>query len=1146
MGARTRPAGRGSSPFVGRDPEVAELVAGLADALAGRGELFLIAGEPGIGKTRLVEQVEARALERGARVAWGRCWEGGGAPAYWPWTQVVRALAAPTAASRARATTGPGPMVPPLPGVQGEGPAAAAGPAGPEDRLSSATDRFRLFAEVAAFLEQAAAAGPLVVVLDDLHAADPASLLLLRFIAGSLRTVPLLVVATYREVEAQRRPEVVEALADLVRDGRTLHLRGLDRDEVRRLVEGLSGTTSSDEQVADLVRATGGNPLFIREVVHLRMAVPPGGAPARTVPQGVRAVIHQRLAALEAGTVRVLSVGAVVGQEFDRLLVEQAAGLDAIAVGEALAQAERSDLVGRVPGSERRCRFTHGLVREVLYDELPVAVRRELHGAVGRALERLHAGDLAGHLGELAHHFAHAGGPLARRAGAYARQAGDGAMAAFAYEEAALQFRRALEAGEAAGGDEATRCDLLLRLGEVLARAGEYQAAKERFLQAAEVARRLQVPEAFARAALGYGEPQVEGGVVDRHLLDLLQEALGHLGPDDHPLRARVLARASLELTFADDVVLGEGRREAMSREALAMARRLGDVPALALACRARWMAVWGPDGLEERRGLSEELLRLAAQTGDRELELVARVRRIACALEAGDLRQADADIAAHAALAGELRMPFHQWAAATLRAGRLLLGGALPAAEAQVETAPALLPGRPNARLAHLNQLTVVRWEQGRLAELCGAWEAIDRDFPQAGFARGWLALAEAEQGRPEEGRLHLRALVQALPALPRGGLWLPALAVAALAASALDDADAAAVVAPLLRPYADRTIIVPMPHPVVCFGAAAHYLALLATPLGRWEEAEAHAEAAVQAHTRLGARGLLAHSQCARARLLLRRGGRGDLRRARELLERAGTAAEGLGMVALARQCARLRAEAAGAAAPAASGERTEVAAAPGGGSLFRQEGDYWTIAYEGSVVRLRDTKGLAYLSRLLANPGREFHAIDLQSKRPHGGGPSGERGRQARSSRTPASDSPRSASQSAGLAVRRDLGDAGALLDAQAKAEYRARIRELRAELDEAERFNDPGRAAAAREELAFLTRELARAVGLGGRDRRAASHAERARLNVTRAIRAAVARVARAHPALGRHLAATVHTGQYCSYTPDPQAAIHWEA
>jgi hypothetical protein len=205
-------------------------------------------------------------------------------------------------------------------------------------------------------------------------------------------------------------------------------------------------------------------------------------------------------------------------------------------------------------------------------------------------------------------------------------------------------------------------------------------------------------------------------------------------------------------------------------------------------------------------------------------------------------------------------------------------------------------------------------------------------------------------------------------------------------------------------------------------------------------------------------------------------------------------------------------------------------EGAAAPeAAGNLFRREGQYWTVRFAGSVALLKDVKGLRYLAPLLGHPGREFHAVDLPAA--------------ARPPARPASAAARAAAGAGELVVRADLGNADALLDAQAKAAYKARLGELAAELEEAERFGDPGRAATAAAERDFLADELARAVGLGGRDRKAAARAERSRLNVTWAIRAAMGNLARANPPLGRHLAATIRTGRYCSYTPDPRAPDH---
>lgn len=1129
MGDQQERARKTPHTFIGRDAEVAELSAGLEDAIGGRGRLFLIAGEPGIGKTMLAEQLAARARERGARVLWGRCWEGGGAPAYWPWTQVLRPLIDENSeATRAGGGTNAADLVGLLPELTER----SGGVAGPDLSTQSAAARFRIFAAVAALLRRVSSVQPLLMVLDDLHAADPASLLLLRFVAGDLRGEHLLVVVTYRDIEAHRRGDVTEALGQLVREGPSIRLQGFDHAEVRQFIESLTETTASEDDLSRIYDATGGNPLFIREMMRLvGSGAASGWRGHPRIPEGVRAAIHQRLGSSDADAIQVLSVAAVVGRDFEVPLVAQVSGLDPTHVLQSLGHAERFDLVIRAPGSSTTFRFSHGLVREVLYGDLPIALRTELHGKVGAAIERLHSPDLASHLGELAYHFAEvAATGEAAKAGEYARRAGDHAIDSHAYEEAALQYTRALDALRFAGPDEAVRCELLLRLGGAQARAGNYQEAKGTFVRAGEMARRLGAHEQLAHAALGFGEPQVEGGLVDQQLLALLQEALDGLSPDDSTVRARLLARLSLELSFSEDPSLRDALRERLSRQALDMARRLGDVGALAIALRARWLAVWGPDGLEERAALSDEMLRLARETGDREMELAGRVRRITSSMESGDIRVLDTDIAAHARQAAELRMPYHEWTATSLRAGRALLDGSFEVAEELTQRAASLLPGRPIARLAHLNQITLIRWEQRRLGELRKAWQGIVDGFPQAGFGTAWLSLADAELGREDDARRSLRSWVEGLTDLPQGGLWPSTLAVTSLAAARFDDPEVAAAVYPLLLPYPGRIIVVPVPHPVTCFGSASLYLGLLASTMSLWDEAIDHFESAIRANTRFGAKPFLARTQYEYARMLSRRERDADRIRAQSLLDEAETTARALGMASLSRDCARLRELEAGTAV--ATGQ-IEAMVIPNvsAKNTFHREGHYWTVAYDGSLVRLRDSKGLGYLSRLLTNPGREFHVVDME----------GEQSRAA-----PAASGPGRRSVPAELEERPDLGDAGELLDAQAKAEYRARLEDLRAELDEAESYNDPVRAAKIKEEIDFIVSEIARAVGLGGRDRRAASHAERARLNVTRAIKAALDNIVRNHPSLGLHLRSTIRTGRYCSYTPDPRAPIAWES
>jgi tetratricopeptide (TPR) repeat protein len=1102
--------------FIGRDQELAELVAGLLDAIEGRGGVFLITGEAGIGKTALADELARHAVERGAVVLWGRCWEGSGAPPFWPWSQIVRTLAHQhdDETLRSFASTGAAEIALLVPDL-------AARLGGPMDRIGpieSDARRFYLFEAVTSFLKNASQAQPLVLVLEDLHDADRPSLLLLQYLVSDIPGSRMLVLATYRDVEAAPAAEAGDVRAVLARRGTVQGLRGLDREQVERLVEQVSGAVALPEEVNAIYEATEGNPLFVREVTRLVAThdrLDAQGRSSISIPQSVRAVIRRRLSPLSADAVRLLSAAAVVGRDFDLRLVSSAGDLPIDRALGSVSEAVALGVVSEEPAAVGIYRFSHPLMQEVIYDELPVAARVQLHRLAGQGIEQLYGLDPRPHIAQLAHHFA-----LAAPAGEgvkardYARQAGDQAMDACAYEEAVLEYRRALAALRFTGPDEALRCDLFLRLGGALVRAGDYDEAKATYLAAIDIARKLGDAERLAAAALGFGEPQVQAGVVDRRLVDLLQEALAAVPAGDGALRARVLSRFSLELTFS-----GESEpMEALSGEAVEMARRLGDVAALASALRARWLAVWGPDGLEERTALADEILKLARATGDRETELIGRARRATCAVEAGDIGAAEADVAAHAELADELRMPYHQWVAASMQAMRTLLQGMLGKAEERTEAALALLPARRDAVSAHLNQLTQIRWDQGRLGELRDAWQEIVDRFPRAGFSLGWLCLADAELGRHDDAHRLLRSLVDTIHELPRNGIWPPALALASVAAAGLEDADAAARVRRLLLPYVERAIVLSAPHPIVCFGSAALYVALLETTMCKWEEANDHFGLAIRANTRLGATSLLARTRLEYARMLVRRGRAKDRGRARFLLDRAGATATDQGLHAVSNGIERLGELGAGTAI-----------AAPARGNAIRREGEYWTVVYEGSLVRLRDSKGLHYLATLLATPGREFHVIDLEAQ-------------ELRETSAPSGPGRRSAPGE--LEARPDLGDAGEMLDATAKAAYKARLEDLQTELDEAESFNDPARAAKAREEIDFIASELARAVGLGGQDRRAASRAERARLNVTRAIQAAMRNLDRANPALGRHLSSTIRTGRYCSYTPDPRAEIAW--
>ena len=463
--------------FVGREPELAELSSGLDDAFAGRGQLFLLQGEPGIGKSRLADEVVNRAARRGALVLIGRCWEAGGAPAYWPWTQALRAYVRAAEPGDVRQQLGASAadvarIVPQLyelfPGLAESGAA------------DSEAARIRLFDSTASFLMRAAAERPLVLVLDDLHVADEPSLLLLRHVASSLEDSGVLVVGTFRDLDPAVQA-VETTLAELGRLPvmRRVRLPGLDRGEVAQLAELTAGVAPAEQLVAELFAETEGNPLFVLEVVRLLAFEGRLGseAPKGTqIPQTIREAIGRRLRTLSGECRRVLSLGSVLGREFGLVALERTAdytGIDRLlgVLDEAIAARVVEDL----PGSFGRLRFGHALIRDTFYEEIPATHRRRLHLRVAEVLETLYAGNSEPHLAELAHHFS-----LALPAAApetaleYAMRAGRRAADVLADEEAVRLYRLAVDILERTGvKDDARRRELLVLLDQAQASSAE-------------------------------------------------------------------------------------------------------------------------------------------------------------------------------------------------------------------------------------------------------------------------------------------------------------------------------------------------------------------------------------------------------------------------------------------------------------------------------------------------------------------------------------------------------------------------------------------------------------------------------------------------------------------------------------------------
>src|SRR5262249_5416737 len=335
----------------------------------------------------------------------------------------------------------------------------------------------------------------------------------------------------------------------------------------------------------------------------------------------------------------------------------------------------------------------------------------------------------------------------------------------------------------------------------------------------------------------------------------------------------------------------------------------------------ARGMAVWGPDGPDERTALAAEMLRVAWECGDREMELDGVAWRAASSVESGDIQAARTDIAAHARLAEELPMAVHQWATASMRALAAQLDGSFEEAERLANEALSLQPGRPNVQFTHIDQVALLRWERGRLGELRDEWQGVVDRFPRAAFARAWLSLADAELGRTDDARNGLPALADLFPQRPRNGIWLPAVALGSLLSARLNEPEAAGTLYPILLPYAGHIVAFTAPQPVVCLGSGAFYLGLLAAAMSRWAEAVGHFQAAIGAHERLEASSFLARTRYEEGRRLVCRGRPAARSLALGLLEGARPPASTLGMAAVAEQVQALRASHASETAPVPS---------------------------------------------------------------------------------------------------------------------------------------------------------------------------------------------------------------------------------
>jgi eukaryotic-like serine/threonine-protein kinase len=612
--------------FIGRESELAELRAGFDEALAGHGRLFLISGEPGIGKTRITNELAAFASAAGAKVTWGRCREGHGTPAYWPWIEIVRTCVGDPASARLSALLDAdrGEISELLPEVTQR---RRSSPVAQLRRLPSPDPeegRFRLFDSAARLLRNLAATQPLVILLDDLHDADQPSLLMLRFVARELGGTRILIIATYRDTEVRRSPALAKLIGELGREGKQLLLTGLSEAEVARFVAEHSRESPTPELTSMLHRATAGNPFFLDGIVRLLRARPvqPDLDGRRTlrdlrIPDGVREAIRRRLATFSEETSNILSIAAVVGQEFDADCLHRVSEEDADLLLDSLDEAQRDGIIIAANDTSARWRFSHGLIRETLYEDLPIRRRLKLHRRIAQVLEESYAGNPEPHLAELAYHCRKAArlGETAKAID-YSISAGEAALTVFAYEEAAEHWQAALELMPKRAEDRERRADLLERLGELLGMSASEGAEQVYYLeQALKLYQDLGRAQAAARvhSRLAAWEMGRTSADISR-ALEHSRKARHVLGEDSEgfssvPLYVGMAATAIEQMQY--DQAL------ATSRRAMDLSQRLGDETHWASAANVHTPALCFSGRLAEAFALISRVWTRANQLDD-------------------------------------------------------------------------------------------------------------------------------------------------------------------------------------------------------------------------------------------------------------------------------------------------------------------------------------------------------------------------------------------------------------------------------------------------------------------------------------------------------------------------------------------------
>jgi len=570
------------TPFVGRESERAELRRLLEETIRGQGALVMIGGEPGVGKTRLAEELLLEARQRGVLAWTGHCYEMEGAPPYIPFVEMLEASARTVPPEALREVLGDAApevakLLPELRRLFPDIP--------PPLELPPEQERRYLFNSVREFIERASRVQPLLLTLEDLHWGDDATLLLLQHIAQQLSQVPVLILGTYRDVELDVARPLARALRELTRQrlAERLTLKRLPEEDVSAMLRLLSGQEPPAALVHEVYRETEGNPFFVEEVYrHLSEQGKLFDAEARwrsdlrvselDVPEGVRLVVGQRLERLNEEYRRALAAAAVIGRAFSFELLETLGEVEADTLLDAVDEGERSHLISSVPdGREARFTFAHELIRQTLVSSLSLPRRQRLHLRVAEAIERVYARTLEEHAGDLAYHLYQAGTAAEpEKTAHYLALAGERAFGAAAFEDALRHYENALSLLPA--DDRRGRADLLFKRGLALRSLGRWEEALADWRQALDIYEELGDAERVGRMCIDMCY-QLAWGARFEESLEIGRRGLAALGEGVSAERCRLLGNVGRTLSVSGQYAAANS----MITQAVEMAEQLGD-----------------------------------------------------------------------------------------------------------------------------------------------------------------------------------------------------------------------------------------------------------------------------------------------------------------------------------------------------------------------------------------------------------------------------------------------------------------------------------------------------------------------------------------------------------------------------------------